>query len=149
MPSSSPNPPTPKHHINLPGFGTLHVLAFVLILAVVGVFVFAVVFAVVQAALNPPTPEEKAERAAQRAEEQAAEDAKKRKDAGYLDDPEYKETAKAAIKSIGYSCPDVHGVRALGDRGRGQVLRIQCTNNVFFLMTILPGDRGYTVEIDD
>ncbi|WP_052550108.1 hypothetical protein [Enhygromyxa salina] len=147
---------SPKRQINLPGFGPLHIAAFIPVvlfaLAIVGV----VSFAVVDTILHPPTPEERAERASKRAAEKEREEAagvakeqKKRKEMGYLDDPESKKTAKAAIQSAGYSCPGVQGVRAMGDKGRGPVLRVQCTNNVFFSLTILPGNRGYTVTIDE
>lgn len=126
------------------------------VLTVIGIPLVLLSVCVAYGITHPLTPEQRAEIAATRAAEDAEEkrnaevkEAKRRHDQGYLDAPEHKQAAKDAVTSAGYSCPDVHGVRAMGDKGRGQVLRVQCTNNVFFSLTLLPNNRGYTVTIAD
>jgi len=87
-----------------------------------------------------------AEKKRREVEEQAAKK-KEREEKGYVDDPKIHREAEAIIKAAGFSCPGVASVRKMGDRGRGMVLRAQCRNNVFFGITILPQDRGFSVDL--
>lgn len=140
--------------VNLPGFGPIHIAALIPVVLLALTIVGVVAFIVVDMALHPPTPEDRARWAEERAAEREAEraeraqaEAEERKELGYIDDPEVHKAAGLAIRSAGFSCPGVHGVRSIGDAGRGGVLRVQCNNNVFFALTIRPDGKTYTVKI--